>query len=217
LRSLLFVLRIFSLYLQCKFIKMPRLKRIRKITGPPHFRGFTPIGLPETDHLVLLQYEEYEAIRLCDFDGYNHLEASRIMNISRPTFARIYEEARRKVALAFIQGLPIIFEGGKVYYDSEWYSCERCRCKFNQTDKAEPVTHCALCGSEKVQRIPQPVDETENGHICVCPSCGHEQRVPFGMPCSYAICGLCNFRMRRKGRHQGYSGFVTSDVKTGEG
>ena len=176
---------------------MPRHKRIRKITSPPHFRGFTPIGLPADNQVVLLGFEEYESIRLCDYDLYNHLEASRIMNVSRATFARIYENARQKVAYAFVQGLPIIFEGGKVYFDSEWYSCETCGCKFNHLDKQVPVKNCALCGSEKIKPVEYEQSAGFGEHMCVCPACGHRQSVRRGVPCSHVSCEKCNARMRR--------------------
>src|SRR4030066_100628 len=103
---------------KCSF-NMPRPKRIRKMTNPPHFKGFRPIGLPEENSPVVLNYEEYEAIRLSDFELYGQVEAAQKMDISRPTFARIYESARRKVAQAFVLGKTIVFEGGKVYFDSE--------------------------------------------------------------------------------------------------
>lgn len=177
---------------------MPRHKLIRKITSPPHFKGFTPIGLPEDGKVVLLGFEEYEAIRLCDFDLYNHLEASRIMNVSRPTFARIYEKARQKVAYAFVQGLPIIFEGGKVYFDSEWYACASCRCNFNHLAKDEPVKYCALCGSEQVGPVQEERSMESNEHGCICPACGHKQSVRRGLPCSHVVCEKCNSRMRRQ-------------------
>lgn len=166
--------------------------------SPPHFRGFTPIGLPDKQEVVTMNYEEYEAIRLCDFDFYNHLEASRIMNVSRPTFARIYDKARQKVAYAFVQGLPIIFEGGKVYYDSDWYSCQACGCRFNNVYKTEPVIQCALCGSDKFHPAEEATEHYDHSHVCICPVCGHEKPVQFGIPCSHVICDKCDSRMRRK-------------------
>ena len=33
----------------------------------------------------------------------HHTEAARLMGISRPTFARIYESARRKIAQALVE------------------------------------------------------------------------------------------------------------------
>ncbi len=148
--------------------------------------------------MVTLNLEEYEAIRLCDFDFYNHLEASRLMDVSRPTFARIYDKARQKVAYAFVMGYPIVFEGGKVYYDSEWYGCRACGCRFNQPDRAVPVTRCALCGSPEIGPVQGEAGPPGRNHVCLCPVCGHEKEVDFGIPCSHVICEKCSARMRRK-------------------
>jgi predicted DNA-binding protein (UPF0251 family) len=82
----------------------PRIKRIRKVLDLPAIKGFKPYGLESNNRKkesVTLLYEEYEAMRLCDFDMYNHHNASIIMNVSRPTFTRIYASARKKVAKAF--------------------------------------------------------------------------------------------------------------------
>ena len=131
---------------------MARPKRIRKVTNPPHFKGFMPIGLPQKNNVVVLNLEEYEAIRLSDFELLGHLEASRLMEISRPTYTRIYESARRKVAQAFVLGKPIVFEGGKVFFDSEWYACNTCGCYFNHPAKEREVTNCSLCGSTDIEQ-----------------------------------------------------------------
>jgi len=128
---------------------MPRPKRIRRMTNPPHFKGFKPVGLTE-EPPVVIHYEEYEAIRLSDFELHGQVESARIMNVSRPTFARIYESARRKVAQAFVQGKPIVFEGGKVYFDSEWYSCKMCGSYFNNPEKQMEISECPLCKSKNI-------------------------------------------------------------------
>jgi predicted DNA-binding protein (UPF0251 family) len=141
---------------------MPRPKRIRKVTNPPHFKGFRPIGQPQENNPVVLNYEEYESIRLSDFELYGHLEASRMMEVSRPTYTRIYESARRKVAQAFVLGKTIVFEGGKVYFDSEWYLCKDCGCWFNHPAKDELVGRCALCGSTHI--VQNPDNLLQRGH-----------------------------------------------------
>jgi uncharacterized protein len=137
---------------------MSRPKRIRKMTNPPHFKGFSPIGLPEESSPVVINYEEYEAIRLCDFELMGQVEASKLMEISRPTFTRIYESARRKVAQAFVGGKTIVFEGGKVYFDSEWYTCNSCGCWFNHLAKESEIRNCTLCGSADIE---QYIEEPE--------------------------------------------------------
>lgn len=178
---------------------MPRPKRIRKMTNPPHFKGYRPIGLPEGNSPIVLNFEEYEAVRLSDFELYGQVEAAQIMEVSRPTYARIYESARRKIAQAFVQGKAIVFEGGKVYFDSEWYSCNTCGCWFNHPAKDQEVGKCALCGSSDVEQYSDNQKQGTREDICICPNCGDEKQHTSGIPCSKEICPKCNYTMVRKG------------------
>jgi predicted DNA-binding protein (UPF0251 family) len=107
-------------------------------------------GIETGKDAVFLEYEEYEAIRLCDFERMNHFEASAVMNVSRPTLTRIYSTAREKMAEALVLGKQLIIEGGKVYFDSEWYSCKSCKCIFNNPEKEIEIEECPLCKSKDV-------------------------------------------------------------------
>lgn len=176
---------------------MARPKRIRKMTNPPHFKGFRPIGLSDGNNPVVLNYEEYEAIRLSDFELHGQVEAARIMEISRPTYARIYESARRKVAQAFVLGKPIVFEGGKVYFDSEWYSCKKCGCWFNHPEKDVEVESCALCGSSQFEQYLK-TDADLSVNICLCPECGQERIQSSDEPCQKEVCSNCSCVMIKK-------------------
>ncbi len=178
---------------------MPRPKRIRKVNNPPGFKGFIPIGLSNEKPPVVINYEEYEAIRLSDYEYHGQVEASKIMDISRPTFTRIYESARRKVAQAFATGAPIVFEGGKVYFDSDWYVCNSCSCWFNHPDKDTEVKCCSLCGSEDIEQYSESSEHDSNQDICFCPNCGFEKEHTKGTPCSKNICPECNHHLIRKG------------------
>ncbi|MEX0988635.1 MAG: DUF134 domain-containing protein, partial [Bacteroidales bacterium] len=61
---------------------MPRRKLPRKIVSPPGFRGFKPYGVfGKPKNSIALLYEEYEAIKLADYDELNHLEASKLMGV----------------------------------------------------------------------------------------------------------------------------------------
>jgi uncharacterized protein len=178
---------------------MPRPKRIRKMNNPPHFKGFRPIGLPEENNPVVINFEEYEAIRLSDFELNGQVEAAKIMEVSRPTFARIYESARRKVAQAFVQGKAIVFEGGKVYFDTEWYSCKNCGCWFNHPEKELEVKNCTLCGSTNIEQYNENPRLNSAEDICICPKCGYEKVHLPTTPCRNEICPDCNCQMVRKG------------------
>lgn len=106
---------------------MPRRKRGRWMHRPPQMRGFKPFGTPfmNTEPVVLL-LEEYESIKLADYDNLNQKDAALKMGVSRPTFTRIYDIARKKVAKAFVEGLPIIIHGGNVEFRDNWYRCLDC-------------------------------------------------------------------------------------------
>jgi predicted DNA-binding protein (UPF0251 family) len=168
------------------------------MNNPPHFKGFRPIGLPEESNPVILNYEEYESIRLSDFECLGQFEAARIMEISRPTYARIYESARRKIAEAFILGKAIVFEGGKVYFDSEWYSCNSCGCWFNHVDKGLVIEQCTLCGSKDIEQYFDNQKHAANEVQCVCPTCGNKAVHQPGTPCKNEVCPTCNCQMIRK-------------------
>jgi predicted DNA-binding protein (UPF0251 family) len=59
---------------------------------------------------VTIDLDEFEAIRLADFEGLYHEDAAGKMKISRPTFGRILSAARRKIAEGLIQGKALKIE-----------------------------------------------------------------------------------------------------------
>lgn len=61
---------------------------------------------------VVLLPEELEALRLADLDGLSQIESAERMAVSRSTFQRILERARRQVALALTQGQALVIEEG---------------------------------------------------------------------------------------------------------
>jgi predicted DNA-binding protein (UPF0251 family) len=58
--------------------------------------------------------DEFEALRLADLDGLYQEQAADAMNVSRPTFGRVLETARRKMADALVHGKALRIEGGTV-------------------------------------------------------------------------------------------------------
>ena len=81
-----------------KYSMSPRPKNIRKVNNMPSVAGFKPIAsnICRKD-AIFLHFEEYEAIRLCDYEMKTQQEASVSMGVSRPTLSRIYTSARQKV------------------------------------------------------------------------------------------------------------------------
>ncbi len=134
---------------------MPRRKTLRKIVAPPKFKGYRPFGINgDSNGVVELLYEEYEAIKLADYDLLNHDEAAKLMGVSRPTFARIYESARRKVAKALTEAKEIVTVYGNVELDGMWFVCHDCHAKFTKPASVEN-TSCPICKSTSTELINQ--------------------------------------------------------------
>ncbi|MCU4175647.1 DUF134 domain-containing protein [Carboxylicivirga sp. N1Y90] len=130
---------------------MPRRRRLRRIVAPPGFKGFKPYGHVENKTAIDLNYEEYEAIKLADYDLMNHAEASKLMGVSRATFARIYESARRKIAKALVETSEIKAVYGNAHLDNDWFVCNKCHARFNLPNSTENA--CPICQSEVIERI----------------------------------------------------------------
>ena len=127
--------------------------RRRRVQLPPRFKNFKPSGVPrKMIQSVTLLVDEYEAIRLADHLGMEHLAASEKMNISRPTFTRLIEQARQKVAHAIVEGLELIIEGGNVDFSSTFYRCQECG-----EEQTAPVDsnsiNCPECGSAEMEDL----------------------------------------------------------------
>ncbi|MBN1116137.1 MAG: DUF134 domain-containing protein [Bacteroidales bacterium] len=132
---------------------MPRRRRLRKIVAPPGFKGYKPYGITHVSkEPVELLYEEYEAIKLADYDLLNHEEAANLMGISRPTFARIYESARRKIAKALVETREIKTVYGNAIMDKSWFVCNDCNSRFT-IPKTMDKKQCALCASSNIELI----------------------------------------------------------------
>jgi predicted DNA-binding protein (UPF0251 family) len=70
-------------------------------------QGLIPLSMLDE---VELSLDEIEALRLCDLEGLNQIEAAKRMKISQATLCRILTSARKKVAKALIKGKGIKFQ-----------------------------------------------------------------------------------------------------------
>ena len=105
---------------------MVRPRKLRFVGMEPGFRMFKPVGIPAVDmEQIVLTLDEFEAIRLVDFDGMDHEGASELIGVSRPTLSRLVEQARHKVADAVVTGKALVIEGGNVEMVSRG-RCEDC-------------------------------------------------------------------------------------------
>jgi predicted DNA-binding protein (UPF0251 family) len=126
---------------------MSRPQKARKIDNPPKMKGFRPFGMPScVTESVRLKFEEYESLRLVNYEKLSQDVAAKQMNISRPTFTRIYNRALKLIAKSFVEGRAINIEGGNYQFDKDkdWYRCRKC---YKLIEGIENHTKCKDCTS----------------------------------------------------------------------
>ncbi len=129
---------------------MARPEKDRIVLNPPLFSEFKPVGIPSNSLIqVLLTLDEYEAFRLSDYLGLSQLEAAREMEISRPTFTRLIEKARKKIADFIVQGKILTIEGGNIHFRRNIIKCLDCGHMF-QINMSESLTECPDCKSRNL-------------------------------------------------------------------
>jgi predicted DNA-binding protein (UPF0251 family) len=106
---------------------MPRPKKNKRICKVPNFKYF--ICGSGQGATINMTCEEYECIRLIDFDGLDQTECAVIMGVGRSTIQRLYESARKIVAEALVEGKRIKIEGGEYevcpYSKDTYWACNK--------------------------------------------------------------------------------------------
>jgi predicted DNA-binding protein (UPF0251 family) len=156
---------------------------------------------------ISLLFEEFEAFRLADYEGLPQQDAALRMGISRPTFSRVYDMARQKLAKAMVEGLPFKIEGGNISFSELWYKCNECNTSFSPAEPDDPEK-CPVCrgidfrkitfqgGDSGAGLLPKPA--VHHTGYCVCSRCGLRISHQAGIPCRSLICPTCSTPMIRE-------------------
>ena len=136
---------------------MPRPIKWRRVDFVPQVEYFKPAGVPSrTLDEVTLSVEEAEAIRLKDLEALQQEECAGRMRISRPTFHRVLESARSKMADALINGKAIRIEGGSFEMATRRFRCghdgREWDVPFERMVSGRPPL-CPECNSPDVQPV----------------------------------------------------------------
>jgi predicted DNA-binding protein (UPF0251 family) len=129
---------------------MPRPQYNRIVYEPPLYSHFAPEGLKEQDpEQIVLTLDQFEAFRLADQLGYSHAQAAREMQISRSTFSRLIQKARKKIADFIIQGGILTIQGGSVHFRMNILQCTDCGHLF-KVKLDDEFSECPDCQSDKI-------------------------------------------------------------------
>ena len=137
---------------------MGRPRKNRLVEHRPEVSYFKPRGIPMLDlDEVALTVDEREAIRLADLLDMSHEEAGRQMGVSRATFGRIVQNARRVVADALINGKAINIDGGnyKIVSETRLFRCRECSHTWEEQPGTGRPQGCPNCTHQDFFRYRQ--------------------------------------------------------------
>lgn len=134
---------------------MARPKQCRRISSSPGSRYFKPRGIPlAVLEEVALSFDEYEAVRLADFEGLYQEQAAEKMGVSRQTFGRIVAAAHGKIAEALVKGKALKIEGGALEVASaRMFRCRDCRHAWKLPDEMDQPKNCPSCKSNHIRSL----------------------------------------------------------------
>jgi predicted DNA-binding protein (UPF0251 family) len=126
----------------------------------PNVSFFKPAGIPVNAlQGVRVSLDELESIRLKDLEELEQEECAENMHVSRPTFHRILESGRKKLADALINGKAIQIEGGNFELAQRPFRCSDDGHEWNVPFEAMaqrlPLS-CPKCLSGNIQPMPLP-------------------------------------------------------------
>jgi uncharacterized protein len=132
---------------------MPRPRKSRYIETMPSGQCFKPCrAAGSSKNAIKIFLDELEAIRLGDLEGLSQEEAASKMEISRSTFARLINEAHRKIADAIIFSKPIITEGEEQSVEKRSFKCKECGHGWELECGTGCQGKCPECGSVEFYR-----------------------------------------------------------------
>lgn len=139
---------------------MSRTAKSRIICRLPQTREFIPANEEKCDRKnpVILTIDEYEAIRLIDREGLTQEQACQSMQVARTTVQRVYDNARKKLATALVDGLPLKIEGGEYRLCNGWNPL----CSVDDCFKQEIYQTFQKAKGEAIMRIAVTY---ENGQV----------------------------------------------------
>ena len=105
---------------------MPRPRKFKKVCTLPQIKEYGPIYNSHETECIIMSVEEYETIRLMDFEGLNQQQSSKLMGVARSAIQRLYDTARKKLADSLINGKTLKIQGGDYKLCSDIQNTDKC-------------------------------------------------------------------------------------------
>lgn len=93
---------------------MPRPRKCRQVCRLPRHDAFAPVGCARSAEAVVITVDEYETIRLIDYEGLSQEECAASMGVARTTVQQIYNTARGEALRRFGGGAAFPHPRGRL-------------------------------------------------------------------------------------------------------
>ncbi len=148
---------------------MTRPCKFRTIHELPPMSVFKPRGIPMSElEEVRLGLDEFEAVRLADFEGLYQEAAAEKMGVSRQTFGNIIGSARHKIADAIVNSRALVIEGGPVAVVEREFLCQPCSHRWTVPFGISKPETCPKCASTDIHRADRNPESAEGTHRGRC-------------------------------------------------
>ena len=99
---------------------------------------------------IILNLEEYEALRLNVYRGLSQGQCANELNISQPTFSRILSSGIKKLVRTIVEEKDFEIVGGNITY-KDWggWACWDCDLEWQE----DVENKCPECGSSNIFRL----------------------------------------------------------------
>ena len=133
------------------------------------------VGGDETEPLNITM-EDFESLRLKDYQDIQQKKAAELMDISQPTFHRTLGSARKKITQALVEGKIIQIKGGDYIMDKKRYQCKNCGFEWQSSSKE--YDKCPDCDSE--MQLVQSTAKGARGMYYCCKKCNFREKYTKG-------------------------------------
>lgn len=126
---------------------MARPKKHRRVCRLPE-KNIVGARVKKSESPVMMTVDEYEIIRLIDYEGFTQQECAKQMQVARSTVTAVYDKARYIIADSLINDKAIKIDGGDFELCEHSKSCcgqcgkNKCgRCKHGSCEHCIGIFH----------------------------------------------------------------------------
>ena len=174
----------------------PRFKK--HINSLPKIDYYKPQGIKlSTIDEIIITLDEFETLKLKDYYGNSEIKASELMKISQPTFNRLYNQSKKKLIKALVEGLAIKIKGGNYKMPNRDGTGPNRNGQIRNSSQPQQGNRFRNNNGIELGRGRNRNYNDDNEQYCKCPQCDYKIKHTRANPCYTIKCPNCNVNLIR--------------------